>query len=88
MMMTAGPELDARIREFTTGALAALTDERYAECVLLSDLECGLRLRPCEDDPNIVELLWAGAVIGMTTWTWLNTGELPAAVSPGAYDEH
>ena len=85
--MTDGPEFDARIKEFTTGALAALSDERRAECELMATLDRGLRLRPCEGDPDVVELLWAGAVIGMTTWRWLNTGN-PAPVVEGEYDEH
>ena len=71
---------------FAEGALAALTVERRAECELLSVLERGLRLRPCDDDPDLAELLWAGAVIGMTTWHWLNTGESPPNVGLGGYN--
>ena len=85
--MTDGHEFDARIEEFTTGALAALSEDRRAECELLAVLDPGMRFRPVEGDPDIVELLWGGAVIGMTTWAWLNTGESPAPVGPGAYDE-
>jgi hypothetical protein len=84
--MTDGPEFDARVRAFTTGAVAALTDERRAECELMASLERGLRLRPREDDPDVVELLWGGAVIAMTTWTWLNTGASPESVGSGGYD--
>jgi len=75
-------EFEERLKEFTTGALAALTEERRAECELLADVEPGMRLRPCEDDPEAVELLWAGAVIGMTTWSWLNTGTAPSQSDP------
>ncbi|CAN5516059.1 hypothetical protein BH10ACT6_BH10ACT6_01220 [soil metagenome] len=62
--------IDERIREFTVGALAALTDEQRAECELLANLEPGMRLRPAADDT--VELLWGGAVIAITTMPWLN----------------
>lgn len=79
--------VEERVKLFAEGALAELTDERRAECELLSDLERGLRLRPSDDDPDLVELLWAGAVIGMTTWTWLNTGEAPPSVGLGGYHE-
>lgn len=79
--------VEERVKLFAAGALAALTDKRRAECELLSDLERGLRLRPCEDAPDIVELLWAGAVIGMTTWHWLNTGESSPNVGPGGYGD-
>jgi hypothetical protein len=65
-------DTDTRIREFTAGALEALTDERRAECMLLAELDRGMRLRPSEDDPEALELLWGGAVIGVTTWSWLN----------------
>lgn len=77
-------EVDARVKAFTTGALAALTPEHRAECELLASAgELGMRLRPAEDDPEVVELLWGGAVVGRSTWRWLNTGELPPLVSPG-----
>ena len=66
---------ETRIREFANGALNALTDSQRAECSLLADIEPGMRLRPAVDDPATVELLWGGAVIGITTWAWLNTGE-------------
>ena len=66
---------DTRIREFAAGALSALTEAQRAECELLAELEPGMRLRPVEDDPAALELLWGGAVIGMTTWSWLNDGD-------------
>lgn len=69
--------IDTRIREFTTGALNALADDQRTECALLADIEPGMRLRQADDDPTTVELLWAGAVIGKTSWTWLNTGQQP-----------
>ena len=82
--MTEDQERDERVKEFTSGALAALTDERRAECELLASAgELGMRLRPCEDDPDVAELLWGGAVVGVTTWTWLDTGNTPPAVGPG-----
>ena len=68
-MVTADP--NARLQEFTDGCLAALTDEQFAECQLLAGLESGVRLRTSGDDPGHVELLWGGAVIGLTTWAWL-----------------
>jgi hypothetical protein len=80
--MTEDQELDDRVREFTLGALAALSDEQYAECVLLADLERGLRLCPSVEYPDQVELVWGGAVIGLTTWAWLNTGN-PRSVVEG-----
>jgi len=66
---------DTRIREFTAGALAALTDAQRAECELFADAEPGMRLRQSDEHPDIAELMYGGAVIGSTTWTWLNTGE-------------
>jgi len=85
--MTNGPEFDARIKLFTEGALAALTPERRAECELLAVLEPGMSLRASEMYPDQVELLWAGLLVGVTTWAWLNTGEAPPSVGPGEYDE-
>ncbi|NEN06334.1 hypothetical protein G3T36_10645 [Diaminobutyricibacter tongyongensis] len=70
-------DVDRRVQEFAKGCLDALTPERRAECEVLSVLDEGMRLRPAEDDPDVVELLWGGAVIGVTTWAWLNTGETP-----------
>jgi hypothetical protein len=79
--------VEERVKLFAEGALAALTDERRAECELLAVLEPGMRLRPSEMYPDQVELVWAGLLVGVTTWSWLNTGEAPPSVSPTEYDE-
>lgn len=62
-----GNEFDERVREFTAGALAALSEDQRAECELLAQFEPGMRLRTCEDDPALVELVWGGAVVALTT---------------------
>ena len=79
--------VEERVKLFAEGALAALTDERRWECELLAVLEPGMRLRRSEMYPDQVELLWAGLLVGVTTWHWLNTGEAPPSVGQGEYDE-
>jgi hypothetical protein len=81
-------DVEERVKAFAEGALAALSDERRAECELIATLDRGLRLRPSEMYPGQVELMRAGRMIGVTTWAWLNTGAPPTSVSPGAYDEN
>lgn len=46
--------------------------------------ELGMRFRPCEDYPDQVELVWGGAVIGVTTWRWLKTGDVADSPQDGA----
>jgi hypothetical protein len=76
--------IEDRIGAFAQGCLDALTPDRRAECDLLAGIDRGMRLRPAEDDPHAVELLYGGAVIGVTTWDWLN-GVPPESVGPGEY---
>jgi hypothetical protein len=76
-------DVEERVKAFAEGAVAALTPERRAECELIATLDRGLRLRPSELYPDQVELMWAGLMIGVTTWAWLNTGAPPTSVGPG-----
>jgi hypothetical protein len=83
--MTNGPEFDARVRDFAERALASLTPERRQECDLLASAgELGMKLFPPEQYPEMVELLYGGAVVGLTTWSWLNDGVAPPSVGPVA----
>ncbi len=77
--------VEERVKLFADGALAALTDERRAECEFLAVLEPGMRLRRSEMYPDQVELLWAGLLVGVTTWHWLNTGAPPKSDGAGGY---
>jgi hypothetical protein len=80
--MTGDEELDDRVQQLAQGALAALSPERRAECELMASAgELGMRLRQCVDDPQVVELLYGGAVIALTTWAWLSGDASP--VTPG-----
>ena len=85
--MTHGPEFDARVRDFAERALASLTPERRSECDLLASAgELGMRLFPSASNPELVELVYGGAVVGLTTWAWLLDGvATPPSVSPGEY---
>jgi hypothetical protein len=86
--MTNGPEFDARVRDFAERSLASLTPERRAECELLASAgEEGCRIFPSEQYPEMVELVYGGAVVGLTTWKWLNDGDdTRPSVSPTEYD--
>lgn len=86
--MTDGQEFDARVRDFAERALASLTPARLAECELLASAdEPGMRIFPSEQYPEWVELVYGGAVVGLTTWAWLNDGvATPPSVGPGEYN--
>ena len=86
--MTDGQEFDARVRDFAERSLASLTPERRAECDLLASAdEPGMRIFPSEQYPDWVELVYGGAVVGLTTWAWLNKGvSAPPSVGPAGYD--
>jgi hypothetical protein len=84
--MTNGPEFDTRVRDFAERALASLTPERRQECDLLASAgELGMRIFPSQQYPEMVELVYGGAVVGLTTWKWLNDGDdTPPSVGPVA----
>ena len=86
--MTNGPEFDARVRDFAERSLASLTPERRAECELLASAgEEGCRIFPSAQFPEWCELIWGGAVIGLTSWKWLNDGDdTPPSVGPVGYN--
>jgi hypothetical protein len=73
-------DVEERVKAFAESAVAALSDARRAECELMATLDQGLRLRPSEMYPDQCELMWAGRMIGVTTWAWLNTGAGPGEV--------
>ena len=85
--MTEDTERDARVRDFAERSLASLTPERRAECELLASAgEEGCRIFPSAQFPEWCELIWGGAVIGLTSWKWLNDGDdTPPSVSPTGY---
>jgi len=46
-----------------------------------------MRIFPSEQYPDWVELVYGGAVVGLTTWAWLNKGvSAPPSVGPAGYD--
>jgi len=63
---------EVRLAAFAAQAVAAMSEERYKECELLAEVEPGMWLRPCARDPEWAELIWAGEVVGLAKWTWLN----------------
>jgi hypothetical protein len=74
--MTEDTERDSRVADFARRSLASLTPERRAECDLLASAgELGMRLFPSEQYPDWCELVYGGAVVGLTTWKWLNDGD-------------
>lgn len=81
--MADGQKFDARVRDFADRALAALPPDRRKECELLAEIEPGMRLRPSEMYPDQVELVWAGLLVGITTWSYLCDGVSPPPVTGG-----
>ena len=81
-------DVEERVLDFAERALASLTPERRAECDLIASAgELGMRVFPSEQYPEMVELVYGGAVVGLTTWRWLNDGVATApSVGPGEYD--
>jgi hypothetical protein len=81
--------VEERVRDFAERALASLTPERRSECDLIASAgELGMRIFPSEQYPEMVELVYGGAVVGLTTWRWLNDGVATApSAGPGEYDE-
>jgi hypothetical protein len=81
--------VEERVRDFAERSLASLAPQKRAECELLASAgEPGMKLFPSEQYPEMVELVYGGAVVGLTTWRWLNDGVATApSVGPGEYDE-
>jgi hypothetical protein len=81
--------VEERVRDFAVRSLASLSPQKRAECELLASAgELGMKLFPSTQYPEMVELIYGGAVVGLTTWRWLNDGvSLPPSVGPGEYDE-
>jgi hypothetical protein len=75
MTMTEDQDRDSRVADFARRSLASLTPERRAECDLLASAELGMRLRRSEQYPDWCELLYGGAVVGLSSWAWLNDGD-------------
>jgi hypothetical protein len=74
--------LEARLAAFAAGALLALPEELRKECDTLAALDPGMKIRPSETYPEQVELWWVGRLVGVTTWSWLNTGAAPSQSDP------
>ena len=80
--MTEDLLLEARLAAFAAGALLALPEELRKECETLADLEPGMKIRRSEMYPDQVELWWVGRLVGVTTWSWLNTVVAPSHSDP------
>jgi hypothetical protein len=80
--------VEERVRDFAERSLASLTPERRAECELLASAgEEGCRIFPSAQFPEWCELIWGGAVIGLTSWKWLTDGDdTRPDVTPDGYN--
>jgi hypothetical protein len=89
--MTEDQDRDSRVADFARRALASLTPEKRQECELLASAgERGMKLFPsAQYYPDWCELVYGGAVVGLTTWKWLLDGDATRpSVGPHGYDEN
>lgn len=78
---------ELRLRDAISELIDALTEEQRHECVTLADLD--VEVRGCKVKfvtPDVLEVFWAGASIGIVSQSWLNTGEMPDPWPPAWYD--
>ena len=83
------PEARTRLHESIALALASLTAEDHYEMEVLCGLDPAERLISLRDigHHEVCAIYWGSAEIGLISWDWVLTGEMPDPWPPTWYDE-